>query len=102
MVECTTTLSPVTKPGPDVTEHGISLGGKLARGKVILPAGLKGEVGLTGVQPFGFRQMPGLPGGSSRNSVSNDEGCIGIIKAIPRAKGIPLSRSSDCELVRSR
>lgn len=70
------TLSPVTKPGPDATEHKISLGGKLARSKLILPAGLRGEVRLAGVQSSGFRQIPGRPGGSSRNSVSNEQGCI--------------------------
>lgn len=76
MVECATTLSPVTKPGPDATEHKISLGGRLARSKLILPAGLRGEVGSAGVQSSGFRQKPERPGGSSRNSVFNDKNRI--------------------------
>lgn len=75
-MECTTILSPVTKPAPDATEHEIPLKGKLGRRKLVLSAGLKGEVGLAGVQSSGVRQIPGLPGGSNRNSVSNDEGCI--------------------------
>lgn len=75
VVECATTLSPATKPGPDETEHKISLEGKPARSTLILPAGLRGEVRSAGAQSSGIRQMQGRPGGSSRNSVPNDKSC---------------------------